>query len=68
MKATFQHYQDGGHAGPRQTVEIGDQEIMDAALAWSEAQTGHPWDGILAVEDDGTAHEFKYSDGSIEAV
>lgn len=53
MNATFRLMQESGVSGPSTTVELqegdGPQAAKELAVAWSQGQTGHPWD-VLTVE------------------
>ena len=60
MKATFQLMQDSGVQGPRETVEISDSaDTRQAARAWADGQTGHPWDRINVEIDGGPVFDVE---------
>ena len=75
MRATVQHYQDGGVAGNRQPIPY---TGIDSVIVWSEGQIGHPWDGVLVnvyEDDEGSMHEnsietyqLEIRDGGYEVV
>lgn len=49
--ARVQHYQDSGVCGPADLILY---DGPDSVRAWSDGQTGHPWDGVIvSIEDYG---------------
>jgi len=68
MNATCRLIQDGGVQGPQATIETTAETAFADAVAWSDGQPGHPWDGMLVTLDDGTAMECRCEDGAWEVV
>lgn len=59
MRVTFRLMQASGIQGPRQSLDLPDgQSVEQAARAWAQEQTGHPWDVLTAETEDGQCVEI----------